>query len=57
MRMININQAMQAIKNEYCCECGKRAKGLIFRRHTVHYYCKKCLSEYENQKNPESVAV
>ncbi len=50
MGMINMSQAMKAIKNERCCECGKRAKGLIYRGHTVNYYCKKCLSEYKTQK-------
>jgi hypothetical protein len=41
---------MRAIKDEKCCECGKRAKGLIYRGRTVDYYCKKCLHDYMERK-------
>ena len=50
MGSINISQAMRAIKDEKCCECGKRAKGLIYRGRTVSYYCKKCLHDYMEKK-------
>ena len=56
MGMINMNQAIQAIKNEQCCKCGKRAKGLIYRGKTVNYYCKKCLSEHNTQKVTNTAA-
>jgi len=56
MGTIDISKAMQAIKNERCCECGKRAKGLVYRGQRVNYYCKKCLSEYKNHKHLEAVA-
>ena len=56
MGVIKMSQAMKDIKNEQCCKCGKRAKGLIFRGRTVNYYCKECLSEHRTQKVTNSAA-
>lgn len=57
MGTISISQAMKAIKNERCCECGKMAKGLIYRGQTVNYYCKKCLHHYTGQKTGIKEAI
>lgn len=53
MALISISQAMKAIKDEKCCECGKKAKGLIYRGRDVSYYCKDCLHEYTDQKETQ----
>jgi uncharacterized Zn ribbon protein len=50
----SISQAMKAIKNEQCSECRKKAKGLVYRGNTVKYYCKECLHDYMEQKEPQS---
>ena len=47
---MSVSQAMKAIKSERCCECGRQAKGLFYRRQAVTYYCKKCLHKYMQQK-------
>lgn len=52
----NISQAMRAIKDQKCCECGKQARGLIYRGTSVQYYCKKCLDDYM-KKTDESLQV
>jgi tRNA(Ile2) C34 agmatinyltransferase TiaS len=59
MGKISINQAMKAMKNEQCCECGRKAKGLVYRGDAVLYYCKKCLHRYTEQREQqvEEVAV
>ena len=50
MASIDIAQAMKAIKDERCCECGKKAKGLVYREQSVFYYCKECLHKYMDKK-------
>ena len=58
MTSISMNQAMKAIKDEKCCECGRKAKGLIYRGQTVNYYCKECLHKYmEHKENSLEEAV
>ncbi len=51
MASMSVSQAMRAIKDERCCECGRQAKGLVYRGQTVTYYCKKCLHKYMEQKD------
>jgi len=51
MGSMSVTQAMRAIKTEQCCECGRQAKGLVYRGQTVNYYCKKCLHRYMEQKD------
>ena len=50
MALMNVAQAMKAIKDERCCECRRQAKGLVYRGQTVVYYCKRCLHNYMEQK-------
>jgi hypothetical protein len=50
MEAMSIDQAMKAIKDEKCCECGRQAKGLVYRGRIASYYCKKCLHKYMQQK-------
>jgi|GEM_PF-2101277 len=50
MEVMSVSQAMRAIKDERCCECGRQAKGLVYRGRTVDYYCKRCLHEYMEQR-------
>ena len=50
MEAISVSQAMRAIKDEQCCQCRRRAKGLVYRGQSVSYYCKRCLHEYMQQK-------
>jgi uncharacterized paraquat-inducible protein A len=50
MASISVSQAMKAIKDEKCYECGRQAKGLVYRRQAVSYYCKRCLHKYMQQK-------
>ena len=47
---MSISRAMRAIKDERCCECGRQAKGLVYRGQAVSYYCKRCLHRYMEQK-------
>lgn len=51
METISVSQAMRAIKNETCCQCGRQAKGLVYRGQAVSYYCKKCLHKYMKQRD------
>jgi len=51
MGAINISQAMRSIKDEKCCKCGNKAKGLIYRERVLSYYCKKCLRKYTDQSD------
>lgn len=53
MTSVTISQAMKAIKDERCCECRRRAKGLVYRGQDVRYYCKRCLHSYMEQKELE----
>jgi len=48
--MLNMSQAMKAIKDEQCCECRRKAKGLVYSQEGVRYYCKRCLHEYMQAK-------
>jgi hypothetical protein len=50
MEAMSVSQAMRAIKDERCCECRRQAKGLVYRREGVRYYCKRCLHEYMQRK-------
>lgn len=50
MVSISVSQAMKAIKDEQCCECGRQAKGLVYRRQAVSYYCKRCLHKHMQQR-------
>ncbi|HGE72217.1 TPA: hypothetical protein ENX78_15365 [Candidatus Poribacteria bacterium] len=45
----SISQAIKSISNEKCSKCGSQAKGLIYQKQTVTYYCKKCLKKYTKQ--------
>lgn len=53
---INLSQAMRAISDQKCCECGKQAKGLVYRGRSAEYYCKKCLHDYL-ERTEESLQV
>ena len=57
MGSISASQAMRAIKNEQCCQCGRQAKGLVYRGQTAVYYCKKCLHEYMERRDQPSEEV
>ena len=50
MIKMSASQAMRAIKDKRCCECGRQAKGLVYRQQSINYYCKKCLHDYMEQK-------
>ena len=50
MEYMSVSQAMKAIRDEQCCECGRKAKGLVYRNQSVSYYCKRCLHKYMDQK-------
>ena len=54
MVSMSISQAMKAIKDEQCCECSRRAKGLVYRGQDVRYYCKRCLHRYMEQRELEA---
>ena len=54
MVSINMSQAMKAIKDEQCCECRRKAKGLVYSRQGVRYYCKRCLHSYMQAKEMQS---
>jgi hypothetical protein len=48
-----MSQAMKAIKDEQCCECRRKAKGLVYTHQGVRYYCKRCLHNYMKAKETE----
>ena len=50
---MKMTQAMKAIKDERCCSCGRRAKGLVCRQQVVKYYCKECLHKHMQQSEPQ----
>ncbi|MEK7397000.1 MAG: DUF1062 domain-containing protein [Candidatus Poribacteria bacterium] len=49
MVTFSISQAMESISIEKCSKCGSQAKGLIYQRQNVTYYCKKCLKKHTKQ--------
>ena len=53
MGTVNISEAMKAIKDKQCCECRSKAKGLVYGKDGVRYYCKKCLHRYMEQKETQ----
>ena len=62
MVALNITQAMKSISIEKCNKCGSQAKGLVYRKQAVTYYCKRCLRKHTKQdemmiKNSEIKAL
>ena len=49
MVALNITQAMKSISSEKCNKCGSQAKGLVYRKQAVTYYCKRCLRKNTKQ--------
>jgi late competence protein required for DNA uptake (superfamily II DNA/RNA helicase) len=45
----SISQAMKCISSEKCSKCGSQAKGLVYRKQAVTYYCKRCLRKHTKQ--------
>jgi late competence protein required for DNA uptake (superfamily II DNA/RNA helicase) len=41
---------MRFISTEKCFKCGSPAKGLIYTKQGVTYYCKKCLRKNTKQE-------
>ena len=50
MTTMSVSQAMQFISTEKCSKCGSQAKGLVYTRQGVTYYCKKCLRKNTRQE-------
>jgi ribosomal protein L37AE/L43A len=42
----SIFDALRAIKENRCQECGMQAKGFVYRGKLAIYYCKECLHEH-----------
>ncbi|MGB9595704.1 MAG: hypothetical protein ACPL7B_05435 [Candidatus Poribacteria bacterium] len=49
MVSFSISQAIKSISNEKCSKCGSQAKGLVYQKQTITYYCKKCLKKYTKE--------
>ncbi len=49
MVSFSISQAIKSISNEKCFKCGSQAKGLIYQKQTITYYCSKCLKKYTKE--------
>ena len=49
---LNTTDAIRAIKDQHCQQCGSQARGFIYRKMLPIYYCRECLRHELATSNP-----